>query len=251
MSLVTSRMAYFLDIDGTLVDFADSPGAVHLAATHRRSLARLRRRAGGAVAIVSGRSIADIDRIIPRTQIPAAGQHGVERRNAHGRYSRVTSTHAVLGPVRERLADAVARHPGLLLEDKGCSLALHYRRSPRLAAYAHRLVRSQLASLNGAYCAQRGNRVVELKPAGRDKGRAVLAFMKERPFRGRTPVFVGDDVTDEYGFEAVNSLGGVSVKVGTGTTVATMRLRDVGAVWDWLAHGGALPEEAAALRRAS
>jgi trehalose 6-phosphate phosphatase len=88
---------------------------------------------------------------------------------------------------------------------------------------------------------QRGKRVVELNPAGRDKGAAVLAFMRETPFRGRTPVFVGDDLTDEYGFQTVNALGGVSVKVGRGATAAAMRVRDVRSVWDWLARGGALP----------
>jgi trehalose 6-phosphate phosphatase len=235
-------MAYFLDIDGTLIDFAATPAHTRLAAAHRRLLQRLRRRAGGAVAIVSGRSIANIDRIFHASHWPAAGQHGAERRDAHGRYSRIAAVHAALPRVRSVLADAVARHPGLLLEDKGHSIALHYRRVPRLAAYAHRLVRAQLPQLGGAYTVRRGKRVVELTPAGRDKGEAVLAFMAERPFRGRIPVFVGDDASDEFGFETVNGLGGVSVKVGTGTTAATMRVRDVRSVWDWLEHGGALPD---------
>ncbi|MGH7653174.1 MAG: trehalose-phosphatase, partial [Gemmatimonadaceae bacterium] len=205
-------------------------------------LRRLRRRAGGAVAIVSGRSIADIDRIFHTSQWAAAGQHGAERRDARGRYSRITTANASLPRVRRLLADAVARHPGLLLEDKGHSIALHYRRAPRLAAYAHRLVRAQLALLGSSYSVRRGKRVVELNPAGRDKGKAVLAFMAERPFRGRTPVFVGDDLTDEFGFETVNALGGVSVKVGAGPTAATMRVRDVRSVWEWLERGGALPD---------
>jgi trehalose 6-phosphate phosphatase len=234
-------MAYFLDIDGTLIDFGDTPARTRLAKAHRRLLLRLRRRAGGAVAIVSGRSIADIDRIFHTSQWPAAGQHGAERRDARGRYSRVAAANAALPRVRRLLADAVARHPGLLLEDKGHSIALHYRRVPRLAAYAHRLVRAQLPLLGRSYCVRRGKRVVELNPAGRDKGAAVLAFMAERPFRGRTPVFVGDDLTDEFGFETVNALGGVSVKVGAGATVATMRVRDVRSVWDWLERGGVLP----------
>ena len=242
-------MAYFLDIDGTLIDFGESPERTRLAAAHRRLLLGLRRRTGGAVAIVSGRSIADIDRIFRTSQWPAAGQHGAERRDARGRYSRIACTHPALPRVRASLAAAVARHPGLLLEDKGYSISLHYRRAPRLAAYAHRLVRAQLSLLGASYCVQRGKRVVELNPAGRDKGAAVLAFMAERPFRGRTPVFVGDDVTDEFGFETVNALGGVSVKVGSGATVAGMRVRDVRSVWDWLARGGALPDGAATRRR--
>jgi trehalose 6-phosphate phosphatase len=242
-------MAYFLDIDGTLIDFGDSPARTQLAAAHRRLLQGLRRRTGGAVAIVSGRSIADIDRIFHTSQWPAAGQHGAERRDARGRYSRVAAPHAALPRVRRLLAAAVARHPGLLLEDKGHSIALHYRRAPRLAGYAHRLIRAQLGLLGASYCVQRGKRVVELNPAGRDKGAAVLAFMAERPFRGRTPVFVGDDMTDEFGFDTVNALGGVSVKVGTGATVAAMRVRDVRSVWDWLARGGALPDGSATRKR--
>jgi trehalose 6-phosphate phosphatase len=245
------ELAYFLDIDGTLIDFGDAPALVRLAAARQRALQRLRKRAGGAVAIVSGRSIADIDRILHTVEWPAAGQHGAERRDAHGRYSRVDAADAELARVRDRLAHAVSRHPGLLLEDKGHSIALHYRRTPRLAGYAHRLVRAQLASLDGRYCVQRGKRVVELNPAGHDKGAAVLAFMHERPFRGRTPVFVGDDLTDEFGFETVNALGGVSVKVGAGATAAALRVRDVRAVWHWLARGGALPDGAPARQRSA
>lgn len=244
-------MAYFLDIDGTLAKFRDTPAQVRLAAAKRRALARLSRQARGALAIVSGRSIADIDRIFPGTQMAAAGQHGAERRDARGRYSRVSSAGEPLRGVRDRLAEAVARHPGLLLEDKGSSLALHYRRAPRLAGYAHRLARAQLRLLDDSWCAQRGKRVIELKPAGRDKGMAVLAFMREPPFHGRIPVFVGDDVTDEFGFDTVNALGGVSVKVGAGTTSAAIRLRDVRAVWEWLARGGALPAGARARRARS
>lgn len=242
-------MAYFLDIDGTLIDFGDSPARTRLAAVHRRLLQRLRRRTGGAVAIVSGRSIADIDRIFHTSQWPAAGQHGAERRDARGRYSRLEDGNAALARVLGLLTEAVARHPGLLLEDKGHSIALHYRRVPRLAAYAHGLVRAQLPLLGSSYCVQRGKCVVELNPAGRDKGAAVLAFMGERPFRGRTPVFVGDDLTDEFGFDTVNALGGVSVKVGAGATVATMRVRDVRSVWEWLERGGALPDGTATRTR--
>jgi trehalose 6-phosphate phosphatase len=243
-------MAYFLDIDGTLIDFGDSPARTRLAAAHRRLLQRLRRRTGGAVAIVSGRSIADIDRIFRTSAWPAAGQHGAERRDARGRHSRIAAAHRSLSRVRAALADAVANHPGLVLEDKGHSIALHYRNAPRLAAYAHRLVRAQLPVLGSTYCVQRGKRVVELNPAGRDKGAAVLAFMRETPFRGRTPVFVGDDLTDEYGFQTVNALGGVSVKVGRGATAAAMRVRDVRSVWEWLARGGALPRGTAIRRSA-
>ena len=114
------------------------------------------------------------------------------------------------------------------------SLALHYRRAPRLAGYAHRLARSALPVLGTQFCVQRGKYVVEVRPAGRDKGVGVVEFMKEPPFQHRAPVFVGDDATDEFGFEAVNRLGGHSIKVGPGRTVARWRLRNVHAVEQWL-----------------
>ena len=229
--------AYFFDIDGTLVDIAESPAGARLDADLLALIARLHRTAGGAVALISGRSIADIDRLIPGIRLPAAGQHGVERRDAAGGISRHAVPSRELDWVRGRLAEAAAAHRGLLLEDKGLSLALHYRRAPRLAGYAHRLVRALLSPLGERYRIQTGKRVVEMKPAGRDKGSAVLEFMHERPFRGRTPVFLGDDITDEYGFTTVNRLHGHSVKVGRGPTAARWRLRDVRAVRAWLERG--------------
>ena len=228
---------YFLDIDGTLVDFADSPTGACLDPAFRQLIEELYRAAGGAVALISGRSIGDIDRLFPGIRFPAAGQHGIERRDATGRISRHAFPSQELDGVRRRLAEAVARHPGLLLEDKGLSVALHYRRAPRLAGYAHRLVHALVAPLGARYHVQTGKRLVELKPAGKDKGGAVREFMQEEPFRGRTPVFVGDDVTDEYGFATVNRLHGHSVKVGPGRTVARWRLPDVRAVRAWLERG--------------
>jgi trehalose 6-phosphate phosphatase len=231
---MAANEAYFFDIDGTLVDFAASPAQVRLDPALALLLERLSRTAGGAVAIISGRSIADIDRLFPHTRFPAAGQHGVERRDAAGRHSRHAFASGELARAREQLAAAVSRHRALVLEDKGLSLALHYRRAPRLASWAHRLVRSLQVQLGAEYAVQGGKFVVELKPSGRHKGIAVLEFMEEAPFRGRIPVFVGDDTTDEFGFTVVNELGGQSVKVGVGKTVARWRLRDVPAVREWL-----------------
>ncbi len=231
--------AYFFDIDGTLVDLADSPARARLDPAFRQLIEDLYRASGGAVALISGRSIADTDRLFLDHRLPVAGQHGVERRDAGGRISRHAFPADELDRARRQLAAAVARRPGLLLEDKGLSLALHYRQAPRLAGYAHRLVRTLVAGRGAEYCVQAGKRVVEMKPAGRDKGVAVLEFMREAPFRGRTAVFVGDDVTDEYGFATVNRLGGHSVKVGRGPTVAQWRLPDVAAVRAWLERAGA------------
>jgi trehalose 6-phosphate phosphatase len=226
--------AYFFDIDGTLVDFAVSPAGVRLDPQLRRLLGRLYRSTGGAVALISGRSIADIDRLLHGVRLPVAGQHGIERRDASGLVTRRAFPSEKVAWVRQQLADAVTRHRGLLLEDKGLSLALHYRRIPKLGGFAHRLVRSLHAQIGAEYCVQAGKCVVEMKPAGRHKGIAVLEFMQEKPFRRRTPVFIGDDVSDEYGFATVNGLDGYSVKIGPGRTVARWRLQNVQAVRVWL-----------------
>ncbi len=226
--------AYFFDIDGTLVDLADAPADASLDAELRQLIMELHGTAGGAVALISGRAIADIDGLMPDLRLPAAGQHGIERRDAGGRISRHAFPAQQLDWVRHELATAVAPHHGLMLEDKGLSLALHYRRAPRLGSFAHRLVRSMADRIGTHYCVQTGKRIVEMKPAGRDKGMAIEEFMREDPFRGRTPLFVGDDSTDEYGFATVNRLHGHSVKVGPGRTVARWRLKDVRAVRAWL-----------------
>ena len=234
-----SDWAYFLDLDGTLLEIVDHPAAVGDGRRLRTLLTRLHRATGGAVAVVSGRALADVDRLLgslgPR--LPAAGQHGIERRDARGRVVHHAYAAARLERVRAQLATAVAEQPGLVLEHKGASLALHYRRAPRLGGYAHRLMRSLATRLGPRFRIQTGKCVVEVIPAGRDKGAAVLEFMREPPFRGRPAVFIGDDVADEHGFAAVNRLGGVSIKVGPGRTAARWRLRDVAAVWAWLVSG--------------
>jgi trehalose 6-phosphate phosphatase len=139
-----------------------------------------------------------------------------------------------MGTLRAALAPVIARHPDLLLEDKGQSLALHYRRQPRLAPYLHRLMHDLASGLSGLVELQRGKRVIEARPAGWHKGTAIAGFLAEPPFRGRRPVFIGDDVTDENGFVIVNALQGISVKVGPGPTAAHYRLADVTAVLTWL-----------------
>ncbi|HWC74035.1 MAG TPA: trehalose-phosphatase [Gemmatimonadales bacterium] len=242
--------AYFFDLDGTLIDFAATPSAVRVGEDVRLLLGRLYRSTGGAVALMSGRPIADIDRLFPRARMPAAGLHGLERRNGAGRVTRHPVPTTRLERAKRRIAaslngrgNGIRKARGLLFEDKGLSLALHYRRAPGLASYAHRLARSLLADLGGEggagsnsrFCIQRGKYVVEVRPSGKDKGIGVREFMRERPFRGRVAVYVGDDATDEIGFATVNRLGGVSIKVGPGRTAARWRLPDVRAVREWLA----------------
>lgn len=227
--------AYFLDVDGTLLHFADTPAAVRVEASLRRVLRELWDATGGAVALISGRPIAELDRLFAPLHAPAAGLHGAERRTARRRIVRHVRRNRALEAARERIGRAAAAHRGLLLEDKGLTLALHYRRAPALAAYAHRLARAEVRRLGPAWCVQAGHRVVEIRPAGRDKGRAVRDFLSEPPFRGRLPLFLGDDATDEYAFAVINACGGHSVKVGPGRTAARWRLRGVPAVHRWLA----------------
>jgi trehalose 6-phosphate phosphatase len=228
--------AYFFDIDGTLVDFADTPTDVRVDDDVRRLLERLYECAGGAVALMSGRAISEVDRLFPTVRMQVAGQHGVERRNAAGVHSQHASPTERFAQARRQLTAAIADKPGLLLEDKGVSLALHYRRVPELADFVQRTMQEVLPQFDGEYSLQLGKSVVEMKPAGKDKGLAVLEFLEEPPFAGRTPVFVGDDETDEYGFHVVNRVvgGGYSIKVGAGVTAARWRLPDVEAVRQWL-----------------
>jgi trehalose 6-phosphate phosphatase len=237
MTLAVTGLAYFLDIDGTLVDLADTPRTVKLHPALPDLVEALYESSEGAIALITGRSIADADRLFPGRRLPIAGQHGHERRSANGVITRHRVSPRALDPSRHLLRTVVERHPELLLEDKGLTLALHYRRAPHLAGLAHRVMHKVQKPLGDQYCVHRGKRVVELAPAGRDKGLAIRAFMRQAPFRGRPPVFIGDDVTDEHGFAMVNSLGGDSIKVGPGPTSAGWRLPSVTAVLAWLEHG--------------
>lgn len=238
-----SDWAYFFDIDGTLVDIAPTPWEVRLERELLELIRRLHQVSGGALALISGRSIADIDSILHGARLPVAGQHGVERRDSNDQISRHHFRADKLASARARLNEVAARHPGLLLEDKGLSLALHYRTSPALGSFAHRLMRTVQAEIGPDYTVLTGKRIVEIKPSGKDKGQAVSEFMAEEPFKGRVPVFVGDDATDEYGFAVVNSLGGHSIKVGRGRSGARWRVADVEAVRSWLARGAESGDE--------
>lgn len=237
-----SSWAYFLDIDGTLLELEARPRDVRASIELSARLERLHQICGGAVALVSGRSIEDIDVVFPALRMPVAGQHGIEHRRA-GRHSLPLLAPALLDGARAMLARVTARHEGLLLEDKHHSLALHYRGAPALERHARRSVLLAQAVTGDAFAVQVGKSVFELKPRGTNKGTAVLEFMRHAPFAGRIPVFIGDDVTDEDGFATVLAHGGHSVKVGSGVTAATWRLPDVAAVNVWLASlTGEAPE---------
>jgi len=227
--------AIFLDLDGTLIGFGDSPMAVDVPATLLELLDTLETLCDGALAVVSGRRMATLDELLAPLSLPLAGLHGLERRTADGTVHRlVEEGDALLAEVREHFTAAARRLPGLLVEDKGAALALHYRAAPHRAAEVEALAAELESGLPARLVMQRGHMVIEIRAAGADKGSAIDAFMREQPFRGRRAVFVGDDRTDEHGFAVVNALGGLSVKVGDGETAAHTYLSDPRAVLRWL-----------------
>jgi trehalose 6-phosphate phosphatase len=226
--------AFFLDLDGTLLEIEETPDAVGAGPDENRLLKELVASAGGAVAVISGRALARIDQILAPLVLPAAGQHGAERRDANGLRHRHRFPANVLRPVAVGIRSFAAQHQGLVFEDKGASVALHYRKAPQLARVAQAAVRDAAGPLGEAVEVQDGKMVVELKPAGCDKGKAIAQFMQEAPFAGREPVFIGDDATDEYGFRVVNAMGGHTVKVGEGPSVARWRLENPASTRAWL-----------------
>lgn len=230
----TARWAVFLDVDGTLLDLAAHPDAVSVDPDLMRLLVDLRAALGGALALITGRSVATIDELFSPTKLPVAGQHGAERRDAGGRLHKLAGGREALRNAAAQLRRMTAKDTGLLIEDKGMSVAVHFRQAPELAGAAYNAAIAMARRLGPGYELQTGKMVFEIKPGGHDKGTAIEAFMREEPFRGRIPVFIGDDLTDEYGFALVNRLGGYSVKVGVGESVAPWRIVDPGSVRAWL-----------------
>lgn len=234
--------ALFLDLDGTLAPLFERPDDTILGISVRRQLVRLRLAMGGRMAIISGRSLAVIDRIVAIPGLAAAGVHGLERRSVAGVVTRV-NVGAGLAAARHDLEALVAHHPRLLLEDKGSSLALHFRMAPEMEAVANAAAIS-IADNNGL-ALQTGKMVVEVREPGPDKGAAVEAFMAEAPFAGARPIFIGDDLTDEAGFAAAVRLGGHGILVGLPrASAATFRLLDVASVESWLAASAGMAAEA-------
>jgi len=231
--------ALFLDVDGTLLEIAGTPDAVAASGEIAALLARLRPLLGGALALISGRRIDDLDAIFAPLILPAAGLHGLERRDARGRRHGIVDAPA-LDALRAPLRDFAAAHPGAMLEDKGQTLALHYRQAPGCRDEAKALLDALLTGRQDLQMLE-GKMVFEIRPRRTDKGDAIAAFLAEPPFAGRRPVFLGDDATDEDGFRLVNDRGGVSIRVDGEATVraqtaARYRLADVGAVAAWLAR---------------
>lgn len=227
VDILSPACALFLDFDGTLVEIAPEPGAVVVPSSLVPTLAALQQYLGGAMAVVSGRPIREIDQFLHPLHLPVAGVHGAERRAADGAVD-LLPPHP-LDAVERAASALVTRHPELLMEHKDRSIAVHYRQAPQLEQLCLDAMQEAVERSPGLVLL-RGKMVVEAKPGGASKGSAIEAFLREGPFAGRLPVFVGDDVTDEAGFAAVQRMGGLGVKVGEGPTVAWQRLPNPGAL---------------------
>jgi trehalose 6-phosphate phosphatase len=233
--LPQANIALFLDVDGTLLEIAATPSAVRVPAALRNTLQLAAKREDGALALISGRTISELDRLFTPLVFPAAGQHGVEIRDVEGHVTRPVIDTARLDPAREVLTELVKHYKGLLVEDKGSALAVHFRQAPQHERAATEVMVGLAEQLREKFALRDGKCVLELTPRGYSKRGAIETFMRQPPFAGRTPVFIGDDVTDEDGFEAVNALGGCSVRVGDlAATAAMFRFSSVSTVVAWL-----------------
>ncbi len=237
--------ALFLDLDGTLAEIAATPHDVIVAHDVPELVTRWSRRLDGAVAVVSGRPMAQLLQLLAPYKGAMAGIHGLERRFANGK----TITAAPLPELlyaRRAMETFAASLPGVALEDKGSALALHYRASPEYGRACRDLAQD---FGHGRLVVVPGKMVVEIQPKGYDKGMAIEAFMADPLFAGRRPFFIGDDRPDEAAFDYVNRVGGVSVLVGLSVapSVAQYRLDNVSSVLAWLGEGLSASAEAEAI----
>jgi trehalose 6-phosphate phosphatase len=234
------RTALFLDVDGTLLEIAARPDLVRVPPALPALLERLAGERDGALALVSGRPIAELDRLFRPWHGAMAGLHGSERRRADGSIDATPDAAAeeALDQVRPRLAAFAQPLAGVLIEDKGAAIALHYRAAPARGAEIRAFTQSLCIDESPRLRVIHGKMVSELSPRHRDKGAAVSAFLAEPPFRGRLPVYLGDDTTDEDAFAEIGRRGGVAIRVGEGgESAAPYLLPSVPAVLAWLAGG--------------
>jgi trehalose 6-phosphate phosphatase len=225
----------FLDLDGTLLDLAEAPDAVVVPPGLQADLHKLSSSLGGALALVTGRPLAFVDRLFPHNDFSLAGLHGAEMRGAGAGQASVIAADRDLEAAKEWLRHAAAKWPGVLVEDKGGAVAAHYRQAPGMEGPVWALMEDIAATTPGCTL-QRGKCVAELRPAGRNKGDALRLFMERLPFSGRLPLAIGDDVTDEAMFAAANAIGGTSFRVGPrSATMACGRIETPDELRRWVA----------------
>jgi trehalose 6-phosphate phosphatase len=208
-------IAVLLDIDGTILDIAPTPGEVIVPQSLRQTLTRLSRKTGGALALVSGRSLGNIDGLFAPLRLPAIGGHGAEIRLSADEATESERAHVLDSALRERLAELAVDAPGVLVEDKGYSMAVHYRLAPEQEGR----VKEAVAAIKADWPKEPievlpGKSVVEIKPASFHKGAAIRELMQHKPFAGRRPIFVGDDITDESAFAVMPEFDGMGFSVG-------------------------------------
>jgi trehalose 6-phosphate phosphatase len=227
--------ALFLDIDGTLLDLAPTPEAVEVPPALLPLLQRMAVTLDGAFAFVSGRTIASIDSLFAPLKLPAVGVHGGEIRGPDGHVARDAPLAGQIQAAEPLLREAIAGLRGVILENKHSAIALHYRSVPERGREVLKVAELVVGGMGSEFAVLMGKCVVEIRPRHQTKGMAIERLMQQPPFRGRTPIFAGDDCTDEDAFEVVNRLGGVSVHIGTsGSTGATYRLADPDELRSWL-----------------
>jgi trehalose 6-phosphate phosphatase len=232
-----NEIAILLDIDGTLVDLAPTPREVWVPPDLAKTLNRLHRRTSGALAMVSGRSLNDIDLIFAPEQFPAVGGHGAEMRLSVDNEAVATHAPPMDKELKRRLAAIAKLSPGILLEDKGYSLALHYRLAPHAEKAIYAAVSLIKADLpNAPIEVLPGKCVCEIKHSGFTKATGVLELMTHEPFQGRRPLFIGDDVTDESVFAIMPDLGGLAFSVGRRAKGVAGHFDEPADVRAWLRH---------------
>ncbi len=233
IALDPATTAFFFDFDGTLAEIVDDPDAVTIGDDVRDALVAIGEAAGGALAVISGREIASIDRFLSPLKLPVGGAHGAERRSVEGEVHRTELDSGDLKRLAERVEGFAREYPGTSVETKRTSVALHYRRNPAAEEECVALARS-LAEDYPSVSLLAGKMVLEFKFSGRTKADVIADFMAEEPFSGRRPVYFGDDVTDEDAFRVIPRWDGVSVKIGEGPTEAGYRLVDPAALYAWM-----------------
>lgn len=241
LSALTGPLALFCDFDGTLVDIAPTPDAIEVPGSLIERLANLEEVLGGAFAIITGRTIANVDGFLSSHSFSVSGSHGAERRHRGRRSEAPAALANTARTIEEVITSEFRDDDRILVERKPTGVAVHFRAAPEREDDVRAAMERALAQANQFHAIE-GKMVIEARPRGTDKGAAISALMEEEPFKGRRPVFIGDDVTDEDGFRAVNAMGGIGIKVGAGESAAQFRLPDVNAVYellDRLASGGA------------
>lgn len=233
LSACVGPVALFIDFDGTLVDIAPSPDAIEVPPSLLDRLGALDGTLDGALALVTGRMVADIEGFLPESQIVIAGSHGAEHRH-RGSGTSMSPAHSVSAmALGDLLTTRFESDERILVERKPTGVAVHFRAAPERSDEVRTTVHRVLDAIEG-FEAIEGKMVIEARPSGTDKGKAIASLMDSEPFRSRTPMFIGDDVTDEDGFRTVNAMNGVSIKIGPGPSQARFRLPDVPSVYRFL-----------------